>query len=61
MSKQDERIFRSEIANEARLSMARTIAQLTHEQRLIAFLEHCQLMTALHIAGRQHQQARRQA
>jgi hypothetical protein len=42
----------SKLAREARAALAATIQRLTPEQRLNAFLQHCQLMAALRQAGR---------
>jgi hypothetical protein len=41
----------SKLANEARLALLAAARCLTPEQRLNAFLAHCQLMMELHAAG----------
>jgi hypothetical protein len=42
----------SKLAKEARLALLADARRLTPEQRLNAFLVHCQLMMQLHAAGR---------
>jgi hypothetical protein len=59
MSGRDGGVAHSTIAREARAAMARAIAQWTPEERLIAFLEHCRLMTSLHVSARQRRRALR--
>ena len=41
----------SKVAKEARLALLADAKRLTPEQRLNAFLEHCQLMMQLYAAG----------
>jgi hypothetical protein len=41
----------SKLANEAKLALLAAARRLTPEQRLNAFLAHCQLMMELHAAG----------
>jgi hypothetical protein len=43
----------SKLAKEARLALLADAWRLTPEQRLDAFLAHCQLMMELHAAGQQ--------
>ena len=43
--------MQSKLANEAKLALLAATRLLTPEQRLNAFLAHCQLMTELHAAG----------
>jgi hypothetical protein len=43
----------SKLAKEARLALLADARRLTPEQRLDAFLAHCQLMMELHAAGQQ--------
>jgi predicted XRE-type DNA-binding protein len=49
---------RSKLADDARDSLSEDIRRLTPEQRLYAFLEHNQLVSALHEAGRAAELAR---
>jgi hypothetical protein len=41
----------SKLANEAKLALIAAARRLTPEERLNAFLAHCQLMMELHAAG----------
>ena len=41
----------SKVAKEARLALLADARRLTPEQRLNAFLTHCQLVMQLHVAG----------
>ena len=43
--------MQSKLAQEARLAVIAATQLLTPEERLNAFLEHCQLMMELHEAG----------
>jgi hypothetical protein len=43
--------MQSKLAQEARLAAIAATQRLTPEERLNAFLEHCQLMMELHEAG----------
>jgi hypothetical protein len=43
----------SKLAKEARLALLADARRLTPEQRLNAFLAHCQLMMELYVAGQQ--------
>ena len=45
--------MKSKLAQEARQARISDIQRLMPEERLNVFLEHCQLMMALHEAGRQ--------
>jgi len=45
--------MKSRLAEQARLELAERLRQMTAEQRLDAFLRHCELVTALHRAGRE--------
>jgi hypothetical protein len=45
--------MKSKLAEEARQARVSDIQQLTPEERLNAFLEHCQLMMTLYAAGQQ--------
>lgn len=45
--------LRSKLADDARDALLATAREMTPEQRLIAHLEHSQLVTSLHHAGRQ--------
>lgn len=56
-----DRKTRSQVADQARDALAATARQLTPEQRLDAFLRHCELVTALHRARRPTQIRRRTA
>jgi hypothetical protein len=44
----------SRLAREAEAALLETMRSMTPEQRLNAFLEHCQLVMELYNAGRQH-------
>jgi hypothetical protein len=44
--------MRSQLADAARRSLSEDVKRMTPEQRLAAFLAHCQLMAQLHGAGR---------
>jgi len=44
----------SRLAREAEAALLETMRSMTPEQRLNAFLEHCQLMIELYNAGRQY-------
>jgi hypothetical protein len=50
----------SKLAEEAKLALLVATQRLTPEQRLNAFLAHCQLVMELHQAGRQLRSAPRQ-
>jgi hypothetical protein len=43
--------MKSQLADAARRSLIEDVKLMTPEQRLAAFLAHCQLMTQLHRAG----------
>jgi hypothetical protein len=45
------RQMRSQLADAARRSLSDDVKRMTPEQRLAAFLAHCQLMAQLHGAG----------
>jgi len=49
----------SKVAKEARLALLADARRLTHEQRLNAFLTHCQLMMQLQAAGEKLRSARK--
>jgi hypothetical protein len=53
------RHMRSKLADAARRSLSDDVKRMTPEQRLAAFLAHCQLMAQLHGAGRAGQQGPR--
>jgi hypothetical protein len=48
--------MRSQLADAARRSVIEDVQRMTPEQRLAAFLSHCQLMAQLHSAGAAVQQ-----
>jgi hypothetical protein len=43
--------MKSRVAEQAEQALLETMRRLTPEERLNAFLEHCQLMMSLHRAG----------
>jgi organic hydroperoxide reductase OsmC/OhrA len=51
--------MRSQLADAARRSLSDDVKRMTPEQRLAAFLAHCQLMAQLHGAGEAGQQSPR--
>jgi len=53
------RHMRSQLADAARRSLSDDVKRMTPEQRLAAFLAHCQLMAQLHGAGGAGQQGPR--
>ena len=53
------RHMRSQLADAARRSLSEDVKRMTPEQRLAAFLAHCQLMAQLHYAGETVQQSPR--
>jgi hypothetical protein len=53
------RQMRSQLADAARRSLSDDVKRMTPEQRLAAFLAHCQLMAQLHGAGGAGQQSPR--
>jgi hypothetical protein len=53
--------MRSRLADAARRSLSDDVKRMTPEQRLAAFLAHCQLMAQIHGAGRAFQQSPRHA
>lgn len=53
------RHMRSQLADAARRSLSEDVKRMTPEQRLAAFLAHCQLMAHLRIEGGAVQQSRR--
>ena len=53
--------MKSQLADAARRSLNEDVKRMTAEQRLAAFLVHCQLMAQLASAGRTFQQSRRVA
>jgi hypothetical protein len=53
------RHMRSQLADAARRSLSDDVKRMTPEQRLAAFLAHCQLMAQLHGAGGAVQQSPR--
>jgi hypothetical protein len=46
-------VMESKLAEQAKLALMAATQRLTPEQRLNAFLAHCQLVMELHQAGRQ--------
>jgi hypothetical protein len=52
--------MKSQLADAARRSLSEDVKRMTPEQRLAAFLTHCQLMAQLHSAGGAVQQRPRQ-
>jgi BESS motif len=47
----------SRLAREAEAALLETMRRMTPEQRLNAFLEHCQLVMELYNAGRAHRES----
>jgi hypothetical protein len=52
-------LMESKVAKEARLALLADARRLTPEQRLNAFLAHCQLMMELHATGQKIRSSRK--
>jgi hypothetical protein len=53
------RVMRSKLAEKSQMGLLEAARNMTPEQRLIAFLNHCQAMASLKAAGEQLRQQRR--